>query len=293
MAPHVTNVLARTLREIAGPAYRRLRRELQWLHPMYRVVRSDTSLPYIIATHATPLFRRLAGVDPALQRNKVVNLTLAARRLDGVTLEPRQRLSFWREVGAPTYRKGYLDGLVLSHGSLTRGVGGGLCQMTNLLYWMTLHTPLTVIERWRHSYDVFPDANRTQPFGSGATCAWPALDLQVANQTPAAFRLSITVTTTHLVGTWTSDVPCPYTYRIEERDHHISHDGPGVFRRHNELWRLTFDGSGDLIEEARVARNDALMMYEPFLPPARTYHDETEDRSHTTRPCVCDAPSVW
>ena len=28
---------------------------------------------------------------------------------------------------------------------------------------MTLHTPLTVTERHRHGYDVFPDSDRTQP----------------------------------------------------------------------------------------------------------------------------------
>lgn len=50
---------------------------------------------------------------------------------------------------------------------------------------MTIHTPLTVVERWRHTYDVFPDNNRTQPFASGATCAYPALDLQIENRTDA------------------------------------------------------------------------------------------------------------
>ena len=63
-----------------------------------------------------------------------------------------------------------MEGMILRNGRVASGVGGGLCQMTNLLYWMTLHTPLTVTERWRHGYDVFPDSNRTQPFGSGATC---------------------------------------------------------------------------------------------------------------------------
>lgn len=33
---------------------------------------------------------------------------------------------------------------------------------------MTIHTPQTVIERHRYGYDVFPDSNRTQPFGSSA-----------------------------------------------------------------------------------------------------------------------------
>ena len=57
--------------------------------------------------------------------------------------------------------------MVLFLGQIGGDIGGGLCQLSNLIFWMTLHTPLTVTERYRHSHDVFPDANRTQPFGSG------------------------------------------------------------------------------------------------------------------------------
>lgn len=46
-------------------------------------------------------------------------------------------------------------------GRIGSDVGGGLCQLSNLIFWMTFHTPLTVTERYRHSHDVFPDANRT------------------------------------------------------------------------------------------------------------------------------------
>ena len=45
--------------------------------------------------------------------------------------------------------------MVLHYGSFQTGIGGGLCQLSNLIYWMTLHTPLTVTERYRHSFDVF------------------------------------------------------------------------------------------------------------------------------------------
>ena len=69
--------------------------------------------------------------------------------------------------------------MVLHYGSFQTGIGGGLCQLSNLIYWMTLHTPLTVTERYRHSFDVFPDSRRTQPFGSGATCSYNYLDLQI------------------------------------------------------------------------------------------------------------------
>lgn len=272
-------VLGRTTRRSArdilrgplGPAARRLRRELQWRTPGVRfcVRRADPSgFAYVAAEHATPLMRPLSGVDPRLQRNKAVNLRIAAACLDGLVLEPGVRLSFWREVGRPTYRRGFLDGLVLSHGHLAEGVGGGLCQMTNLLYWMTLHTPLIVVERWRHSYDVFPDADRTQPFGSGATCAWPALDLQIENPTAEPYLLSVRLSPTHLTGAWRTTTAPATRYRIEERAHVVTHDGPGTFVRHNELWRLEFSADGALLGERLVATNDALMMYEPFLPPA-------------------------
>jgi vancomycin resistance protein VanW len=207
-------------------------------------------------------------LDEGLQRNKVVNLAIAAKRLDGVVLEPGTTLSFWREVGKPSRRRGFVDGMVLQHGQIAAGVGGGLCQATNLLFWMTLHTPLSVVERWRHSYDVFPDACRTQPFGSGATCSWPALDLQIRNDTTVPCRLSMAVTGTHLVGSWTAPLPSQRSYRIEERAHLVTHQGPGVYVRNNELWRIETDRDGNTREHL-VAANHARMMYEPFLPPGR------------------------
>ncbi|NLW08297.1 MAG: hypothetical protein GX036_00385 [Firmicutes bacterium] len=32
--------------------------------------------------------------------------------------------------------------MVLDHGQIKPGIGGGSCQLTNLIYWLTLHTPL-------------------------------------------------------------------------------------------------------------------------------------------------------
>ena len=75
------------------------------------------------------------------QYNKITNLRLAAARLDGVVLRPGETFSYWRLIGRPSRRKGYLDGIVLFCGTFRPGVGGGLCQMSNLIFWMTLHTP--------------------------------------------------------------------------------------------------------------------------------------------------------
>lgn len=262
--------LADLVRPVLGPPVRRLRREAQWL-PLRRSLaheRIAEPLPHVVASHHTPLIRVLAGIDPILQRNKVVNLRLAVDRLDGVLLKPGQTLSFWRLVGPPRARRGFVDGLVLDHGHVSVGIGGGLCQLTNLIFWMTLHTPLEVRERWRHSYDVFPDSNRSQPFGSGATCAWPSLDLQIANPTATTFRLGLAVGESDLVGEWTCETSPQVVYVIEERNHRFTHEGPGAYFRHNELWRLERSICDGSVVERMIAENHALVMYEPFLGPA-------------------------
>lgn len=92
--------------------------------------------------------------------------------------------------------------MVLFLGRIGSDVGGGLCQLSNLIFWMTLHTPLTVVERYRHSHDVFPDTNRTQPFGSGATCAYPHRDLMIRNDTEQPFQLCVQVGKQVLKGEW-------------------------------------------------------------------------------------------
>lgn len=151
------------LRLRLGKAYYSGKRHLLWMSPRFHWAkrRQTERLPCVQFSHATPLYRHLRGEDQILQENKVVNLRLAAARLDGVVLYPGETFSYWRLIGKPTRRKGYRDGMVLFLGRIGSDVGGGLCQMSNLIFWMTLHTPLTVVERYRHSYDVFPDCGRT------------------------------------------------------------------------------------------------------------------------------------
>jgi vancomycin resistance protein VanW len=260
--------LGSNARSVVGPAVRRVRREIQWRRcgsALHLQPGPAQNYPHRVTEHSTPLFRRLAGVDQQLQRNKVVNLGLALERIDGLVLAPGQRFSFWWQVRKATARRGFLDGLVLSHGQTVAGVGGGLCQLTNLIYWMTLHTPLTVVERWRHSYDVFPDVGRTQPFGSGATCAWPVLDLQIENTTTTAFRLGLDLSATHLRGAWTANAPVSAGYQVYESDHVMTNEGPGVFVRHNVLRRRVLGPAGEQVDDELVAVNQARMMYQPFL----------------------------
>lgn len=222
-------------------------------------------LPYPVSEHQTPLFRQLKNVDMWLQSNKVTNLKLASARMNGIILKPGETFSFWRLVGKPTKAKGYLEGMVLSNGSFHPGTGGGLCQLSNLIYWMTLHTPLTVTERWRHTHDVFPDANRTQPFASGATVVYNYVDLQIRNDTEEEYQLFVEVGENELFGEWRCSQKCRYRYKVYESEHRITHEWWGGYMRHNVIRRKVFDDLGSEMADNVITENHAVMMYEPLL----------------------------
>jgi len=255
------------LRLRLGKAYYAGKRYLLWCSPQYHWAsqRQSVSLPYIQTSHATPLYRHLRGEEMELQKNKVVNLQLAAARLNGVVLRPGETFSYWRLIGKPSRKKGYREGMVLFLGRIGSDVGGGLCQLSNLIFWMTLHTPLTVVERYRHSHDVFPDSNRTQPFGSGATCAYPHRDLMIRNDTDQSYQLCVRVGETHLEGEWRAEAPQKFQYEILERNARMDQASWGGYIRHNELFRRVFDLDGTLLREEFLFANDAIMIYPPRL----------------------------
>ncbi|ASA21737.1 VanW family protein [Paenibacillus donghaensis] len=255
------------LRLFAGKRYFICKRYWQWLTRPGRQARtrSQENLPHSAMAHATPLLRSLRNVDMQMQINKITNLRLAIAKLDGLILRSGEAFSYWRNIGKPTRRKGYLDGMVLHYGGFHSGVGGGLCQLSNLIYWMTLHTPLTITERHRHSYDVFPDEQRTQPFGSGATCSYNYLDLQLRNPTEHSYQLRLWLDDTHLHGEWRCSGQQLYSYEVYESDHRISLEPWGGYIRSNQISRRVFTMSGELAMDEEVTGNYALMMYSPLL----------------------------
>lgn len=258
------------LRLFVGKRYFIWKRYLKWYTGRGKLANSHTAelLPHEVMKHATPLLRSLRNVDMQLQYNKITNLRLAIAKLDGLLIRPGDSFSYWRTIGKPTRRKGYLDGMVLHYGGFHSGVGGGLCQLSNLIYWMTLHTPLTVLERHRHSYDVFPDEQRKQPFGSGATCSYNYLDLQLSNDTENTYQLKLWLDDTHLHGEWRSQTKPLYEYEVYESDHVITLEPWGGYIRSNRIRRKVITRTGELAGDEAVTENHAQMMYSPLLHEA-------------------------
>lgn len=256
------------LRLTLGQSYYKMRKYFYWWfsqNTYSKNINKDT-LNHIIFTHSTPLYRKLLNVDMSLQHNKVENLKLAIEKLDGVIIMPGEYFSYWKLIGKPTYEKGYKDGMVLTpNGNFESGVSGGLCQLSNLIYWITLHSPLTVTERYRHSHDVFPDVNRNQPFGSGATCFYNYLDLEIKNNTNTPYQLKLYLTKENLIGEWRSTERCNYRYEVYEKEHSMTPGFFGHYIRNNVLYRKVYNIAGEEINDEYITENHAFMMYQPYI----------------------------
>lgn len=256
------------LRLWAGKQWYVFRRKLRWWFSGTRFARRQATapLPHLVFTHATPTLRQLKNVDMWMQHNKVKNLEIAIRRLNGLVIAPGDTFSYWRRIGKPTRAKGYVPGMQLVQGKVTTATGGGLCQLSNLIFWMAMHAPLQIVERWRHSYDVFPDAGRSQPFGSGATCAYNYIDLQLRNDTAHALQLRLWIEDDMLHGELRSDAPPTARYEVFEADHRFKVQ-PWGYTRHNRIHRRVIDAaSGEVMGEEPLIENHAICMYNPSLP---------------------------
>lgn len=246
-------------------AFHQAKRRVAWMRNKSIVRhRQESFLPIRLFKHQSPLIRKLGNVDLRLQQNKVINLRLAANCIDGAIIRPSETFSLWRLIGKPTAKRGFVEGLLISQGKPISGIGGGLCQMANLLYWIFLHSPLIITERHHHSIDLFPDSGRTLPFGTGATIFYNYFDLQVYNPTKNTFQIRVWVDDEHLKGELLSDSDTKYSYSIIEREHAFERDETGTWWRKNKIYRETRETeTGKILGEELLMSNHSRVAYEP------------------------------
>ena len=254
------------LRKKLGREYFIFKRIIQWKTAGKQWAKIDNSLIYKneVKCHKSMILRPLKDVEMYLQENKRTNLRIAIERLNNTVIQAGETFSLWKQVGRPTARKGYLEGLVLNQGKIDKGIGGGLCQLGNLLFWIFAHSPLDITERYRHGFDVFPDVNRKVPFGAGATLSYNYIDLQIHNATENSFQLKLWLDETHLHGQLNSKEEIKEEYNIEERNHLIKQQLWGGYSRHNQIFKIKKAGN-IVVEEKLLVENHALMMYTPFI----------------------------
>lgn len=239
-----------------------------FLKQKFARTKSKENLKYILKGDAKILLRKLEGVDMKLQVNKVTNLKLASEKIDGIIIKPGETFSFWKLVGKPSKKKGYLDGLVIVKGAgKSSGTGGGLCQLANLIHYLVLHTPLQVTELNHHSDALFPDYKRRVPFGTGTSVSYKSVDYRFKNNLEYPVQLRVWLDDSMLYGELRADYELKYKYKLEEEDNYYSLEN-GKYFRNSKVYKIAMKkDTKEEVSKELILANHSEVMYDYSLIP--------------------------
>ncbi len=99
----------------------------------------------------------LSGYTTYFDKNQVgrcQNIDIAARLIDGITIQPFGEFSFNSTVGKRTQEAGFQNAKIIVNGEYVMGVGGGVCQVSTTLYNAALLSGLTITEFHPHSLQI-------------------------------------------------------------------------------------------------------------------------------------------
>lgn len=228
--------------------------------------RTEDSLPILVYQHKSLIRRRLGNVNMQLQENKATNLALAVTHIDGLLIRPGEVFSVWKLVGRTTKQKGYKEGLTISKGQPSQGIGGGMCQLSNLIHWLVLHSDLTIVEHHHHDgLDLFPDFGRQIPFGTGTSISYNYIDYRVKNETTNTYQLRLCTDDEYLCGELRTTELQPHTFHIHAENEYFSRENDTIYRN-GQVYRDIIDRvSGQHLDSQLIRTNHAKVMYD--LPP--------------------------
>ncbi len=175
-------------------------------------------LPYEIANNKTWMINEQSGHDIIYQQNKVHNLKITSETMNKVYIYPGEIFSFnYLEKYTKKYGK-LKDGLTLRNDKIIHEKGGGVCHLSNLLYYTFLMTPLTILERHGHKIKSFPNPDKDALDGVDATINKGWQDLKVKNETNHIFQICISFDEEYMYATIRSDVETNEVATISNED---------------------------------------------------------------------------
>ncbi|WP_375397649.1 VanW family protein [uncultured Sphingomonas sp.] len=159
-----------------------------WRHMAMRATAAPDGRSWPVAVEITQEMKK-----SPFWEGKVENIRLGAARLDGVVIAPGRIFSFWKLIGRPSSAAGFHLGRSIRGDTVGGDVGGGLCQLSGIIYEAGLRAGLEVLERLPHSRDLYAEDERFAPLGLDATVVWPYKDLRLRNPLaqPVAFTFVI------------------------------------------------------------------------------------------------------
>lgn len=114
----------------------------------------------------------------ASSANRVFNVKLMAKFLDGQVIKPGQTFSFNKRVGPRTSQRGFKEGQAIVGGLLLPSIGGGVCQVATTVFDAAFYAALPIKSRVNHAWYI-----SHYSMGMDATVADGGPDLVFKNDT--------------------------------------------------------------------------------------------------------------
>jgi vancomycin resistance protein YoaR len=119
-------------------------------------------------------YETIYGGEP----NRLHNVRLVARLIDGTLIPPGSTFSFNDTTGERSEDKGFREAPVIINGELQTGLGGGVCQVSTTVFNAAYEAGLSIEDRTNHALYI-----SHYPLGRDATVNYPDTDLRFMNDT--------------------------------------------------------------------------------------------------------------
>lgn len=190
--------------------------------------KKHATFSYVVYESKSLLINKDSGQDIKYQYNKVHNLKLATMTMNGVVIEPQEYFSFWWLVKDAQKQESFKPGLNLIRGKLSEVEGGGLCQLSVVLYELFLHTFLTTIERTGHdSLSIYNESTKTHAMDATINEGW--LDLKMKNETNDRYQLVFEFDDDYLYAKILMDKKPDYKISVYNQFSYYYYDNQQVF----------------------------------------------------------------
>ncbi len=121
-------------------------------------------------------------------QNRIDNVVLAAQSINGLELAPGEQFSYNDALGERTTERGYKAAGAYSGGQVVQEVGGGICQVSSMVYYAALLSNLQIDTRTCHYFPV----SYVNP-GMDATVSWGGPEFKFTNNRDWPIRIEASV----------------------------------------------------------------------------------------------------
>ena len=147
----------------------------------FRVTQPELTTAAARALGATDVVSAATTDLGASSANRVFNVALLAKLLDGAIVKPGATFSFNATVGKRTAERGFREGQAIENGVLVPSIGGGVCQAATTVFDAAFFGGYKITHRVNHSFYI-----SHYPLGLDATVADSGPDFTFVNDTKNA-----------------------------------------------------------------------------------------------------------